>query len=117
MRLLIRFVVVVLLSALLLAGGMLAVAPHAADVVTANSSTREDLELRPLAQRSLIFDRNGNVLATLHAEENRSPVSLEQVPQRVVDTILAVEDENFYNHGGVNLQASFRRALRERGCR
>ena len=43
-----------------------------------------------------MFDRNGSLLASLHAEENRAPVTLADVPQLVRDAILAVEDEGFY---------------------
>ncbi len=103
-----RLVATVVAASLLLAGGVTAFAPQAADVVTATSSSRDPLELRGLAERSLVYDRDGEVLATLHAEENRSPIGLEDVPEEVIAAILAVEDENYYDHGGVNLQASVR---------
>jgi penicillin-binding protein 1A len=107
-RFILRFVAVIALFALLLAGGVMALAPQVGDVVTANESTRGDLELRPLAERSIVYDKNGQELATLHAEENRSPVALEDVPDPVVDAVLTIEDADFYDHNGINLQATLR---------
>ncbi len=108
MRLLIRLVVVIVLAALVLSGGALLVAPQMGDVVTATSSTRDELVLRPLAERSIVYAADGSVMATLHAEENRAEVPLELVPPEVKDTVLVIEDAEFYDHGGVNLQATAR---------
>jgi len=103
-----RFVAVIVVAALGMVGTAIAVAPRALDLVTSNHGTAEPLELAPLVERSLMFDRNGGVMATMHAEQNRSPVALDAVPDHVIDAILAVEDENFYEHDGVNLRATFR---------
>jgi penicillin-binding protein 1A len=110
-RLLLRFIGVIAVGGLLLAAGLMAVAPAARDVVTAASSGSEELDLDGQAERSLVFAGDGTVLATLHAEENRSPVGLDEVPAEVVDTILAIEDREFYEHGGVNLRATGRALL------
>ncbi len=40
-------------------------------------------ELEELAQRSVVYSRDGGTMAVLRAEENRSPVTLEQVPQHL----------------------------------
>lgn len=64
--------------------------------------------LAPLDQRSLVLDRNGRVIAVLHAEQNRSPVAFNRVPKVLVNAILAVEDSKFYQHKGVNLRATVR---------
>ncbi|MEO7556008.1 MAG: transglycosylase domain-containing protein, partial [Acidimicrobiales bacterium] len=68
----------------------------------------DPLELKILAERSLVYDSNGDVVATLKAEQNRAQVTLAQVPATVVDSILAVEDENFYRHSGVNVRGILR---------
>jgi len=60
------------------------------------------------AQNSLVYDKDGNLLAVLHAEENRSPVLLSQVPQHVVNAVIDVEDDRFWSHGGINLAATVR---------
>ena len=52
--------------------------------------------------------RTGSPLATFHAEQNRRPITLDQVPQPVIDSVLAVEDADFYQHKGVNARAVVR---------
>ncbi len=38
----------------------------------------------------------------LHGEENRIWVDIEKVPQKLIDAFIAIEDERFYNHKGVD---------------
>lgn len=64
--------------------------------------------LSEVAQNSLVYDSKGALLAVLHAEENRSPIPLSQVPEHVVDAIIDVEDDRFWSHGGVNLSSTVR---------
>ncbi|MEL7209508.1 MAG: biosynthetic peptidoglycan transglycosylase, partial [Actinomycetota bacterium] len=86
----------------------LAVVPQAVTIATANEGTAADLELNELAERSSMFAADGSFLTLLTEEENREPISLDEVPQEVIDAILAVEDADFYEHDGVNLRATFR---------
>jgi len=65
-------------------------------------------ELEELAQRSIVYARDGGTMAVLKAEENRSPVTLDQVPQHLIDAVVAVEDERFWEHGGVDLRSTGR---------
>ncbi|CAN5269608.1 penicillin-binding protein 1A [soil metagenome] len=105
---LVRFVAVIAVAAMGMLGTAVAVAPQAHRLFTASHGKAEPIDLHPLAERSLMFDRGGGLMATLHAEQNRAPVALAEVPQHVIDVILAVEDEYFYEHDGVNLRATFR---------
>jgi membrane peptidoglycan carboxypeptidase len=66
------------------------------------------LEFLPLAQRSYIYAADGSLIATLHDEENRQPVALKDVPQHVIDAVLAVEDSGFWVHDGVNARGILR---------
>jgi penicillin-binding protein 1A len=43
-----------------------------------------------------------NAIATFSAEEDRINVRLEEVPQVVVDAVLATEDRDFFEHGGID---------------
>lgn len=63
-----------------------------------------------LPQRSVMVDRNGNVFATLY-EENRVPITREQISPVFVDALLATEDTRFYEHGGVDLLGTGRALL------
>lgn len=53
-------------------------------------------------QTSLIFDKDGNQIATLHATENRQMAKSEEIPELVKKTFVAVEDKRFYKHFGVD---------------
>jgi len=67
--------------------------------------------LPPLAVRSTVYDSAGRRMAVLHSGENRAPVPLAEVPDVVVDAVLAAEDRGFYEHDGVDVRG-IGRALR-----
>ncbi|MDR3270568.1 MAG: PBP1A family penicillin-binding protein [Peptococcaceae bacterium] len=51
-------------------------------------------------QSSRIYDLNGEVIAQLHAGENRLNVSSADIPDLVKQTFVAIEDKRFYSHFG-----------------
>lgn len=67
----------------------------------------EELEAEPLAQRSRVLDRNGNLLATLY-DENRVNVPLRRVAPVMQRAIVAIEDYRFYEHGALDLRGTLR---------
>ncbi len=54
------------------------------------------------SETTYIYDINGKVLASLHGEENREVVPLDQISPNLKLSVLAIEDSNFYYHSGVN---------------
>ena len=54
------------------------------------------------SEASEIYDTNGKLLARLHDEENRTVVNLKEMPIYVQQSVLAMEDERFYQHFGVD---------------
>ena len=58
-------------------------------------------DLRDLAVRSRITDRDGETLALVR-DENRILVELEDVPEEVQHAVVATEDRDFYEHDGVS---------------
>ncbi|MFH1012745.1 MAG: transglycosylase domain-containing protein, partial [Candidatus Peregrinibacteria bacterium] len=54
------------------------------------------------AQSSVIYDRNGEIIYTLHGEENRTTVSLDRISKNLINATLAIEDDQFYHHCGVD---------------
>ena len=108
-----RYLLTLFLAALGLLAGVLLLSRPARAIAAAGQSDKlpAALELNELSQRSVVYDRDGGVLAVLHREENRSPITLEQVPEHVTQAILAVEDDGFYDHNGVNVRSILRAAL------
>ncbi|MCX6726784.1 MAG: PBP1A family penicillin-binding protein [Candidatus Shapirobacteria bacterium] len=51
-----------------------------------------------------IYDRNGVLLYSFYEGENRSWVSLKRIPKVLIDATLAIEDKDFYYHGGLSLR-------------
>lgn len=62
-------------------------------------------------ERSVVVDRDGRHLATLK-EQNRISTPLEDIPDDVVNAVVATEDHTFWQHGGVNWEAILRAAFR-----
>ncbi|HEX2701778.1 MAG TPA: PBP1A family penicillin-binding protein [Acidimicrobiales bacterium] len=109
MRPLARFAATVGVAGAAVAVGVAMLAPVTEGVLRAGHGTSQDVgSLGEVAQNSAVYGRDGRLLAVLHAEENRSPVTLQQVPEHVVNAILDVEDERFWDHGGVNLRSTLR---------
>lgn len=50
-----------------------------------------------------IFDRNGQLLYEIFADENRIPVELDTLPEYVGQASIAIEDKNFYRHFGFDI--------------
>ena len=93
------FVVVVLLS--LIAG--LAVAAGAIYAVSRDLPSLDAQHRDPLATNTVIYDRTGKiVIAELHGGENRVIVPSAKIPDAMKQATVAVEDERFYEHHGVD---------------
>lgn len=65
-----------------------------------------------------ILDRNGEVLYDIFAEQKRTPVALEDVPEYLKQATVAIEDKNFYEHQGFDptgmLRATYNIVFRRR---
>lgn len=64
------------------------------------------------AQSSKIYAADGTLITTLHGPQNRLEVGLERIPMVLQQAVIAVEDERFYYHRGVDFRAVFRAAQR-----
>lgn len=62
-------------------------------------------------QSSTLYAADGTLVYTFHAEENRKVVPLAEIPVHVRNAVVAIEDERFYRHEGVDVRAVLR-ALR-----
>lgn len=66
-------------------------------------------DIKPAASAQ-IFDANGKLITLLHAVENRLPVPLTKVPKDLQNAFVALEDNRFYQHSGVDPRAVLRAA-------
>jgi penicillin-binding protein 1A len=106
MRLVSRIFVVVVLAGIGLAAGLALLLKQVGVIAGATAGTQgEELNLQPLPARSVVYARDGSVLATFHAEEDRVPVSLDRVPQHVIRAVLDAEDDRFFEHGAIDVRA------------
>ena len=62
----------------------------------------DQLTDRKVAQSTKIYDRTGeHVLYEVYSDEKRTLVNLEDIPQYLIDGVIATEDTKFYEHHGV----------------
>jgi len=59
-----------------------------------------------------IYDRNGVLLANLFKKEHRIYVKYEDIPARVIEALVAIEDTAFFEHPGVNVEAITRAIIK-----
>ena len=64
--------------------------------------TKEDLTIKFV--NSEVYDADGNLLCSLNGNEKRKLVSLEQMPEFLPKAYVAIEDERFYEHSGVDIK-------------
>lgn len=74
----------------------------------AGSGDPTEISLDVLEQRSYVYAADGAVLAGLHGEINREPVTLDEVPAHLINAIIAVEDQGFWVHDGVDVRGAMR---------
>jgi 1A family penicillin-binding protein len=72
----------------------------------------KELSFRQAPQTTKIYDRNGVLLAEFYATQNRTLISLSDIPTYLQEATLAIEDKNFYKHPGFDIP-SIIRAFRE----
>ena len=60
------------------------------------------------ALTSKIYSADGKLIGTLHGEQNRELVSFDQIPKNLINAVVSIEDERFYEHHGVDFEGIFR---------
>ena len=64
--------------------------------------TKEELKIG--ASNSIVVDSNGGVIANLSGDEKRKVITLEDMADYLPKAYVAIEDERFYKHNGVDLK-------------
>lgn len=68
-------------------------------------------ELEKMESASVIVDRNDKIFGQIYVE-NRETVPYDQLPRDLVNAVVAIEDNKFYQHRGYDLFGIVRAALR-----
>jgi len=63
----------------------------------------EDLTVR---LSSTLYDANGQEMRTIYSEENREIVPLDQIPEHMINALIAIEDKRFRTHQGVDWEGT-----------
>ncbi len=59
-----------------------------------------------------IYDRNGKLISNIFEGEHREYVNFKDIPPRMVEAVVAIEDTAFFEHSGVNFEAILRAVLK-----
>ncbi|MBQ3509087.1 MAG: PBP1A family penicillin-binding protein [Peptococcaceae bacterium] len=60
------------------------------------------IDLDSYSVTTSILDKDGNSMGNLHAGENRVPVGFDEISPNAVNALVAIEDQRFYTHNGVD---------------
>jgi len=106
-----RLALVVAAGALLTTAVVVAVAPRLWVAANAHDELPVTLpEFEALAQRTYVYDVDGNEIA-VYELENSQPIAYTDIPVQVIEAFLVVEDQEFFNHDGVNVRSLIRATL------
>ena len=74
-----------------------------------NAPDVNDVDISPLGYATFLYDGDGNQLRKLTApSSNRLPVSIDQIPTDLQHAVVAIEDERFYEHNGIDVRGILR---------
>jgi penicillin-binding protein 1A len=96
--------VIVGIAALSVAGYVIAVA--------ASAPALSDLKPNDKGESSVIYAADGSRLGYVQSDEIRTPIDWDEMPADLRNATIAIEDENFYKHGGVDYGAIVRAGIK-----
>lgn len=68
-----------------------------------------NIDVTPTGFSTFIYDKQGNQTAKLVASDsNRIPVSWDKIPENLAHAFVALEDERFYSHNGIDIKGIMR---------
>ncbi|WP_019911494.1 transglycosylase domain-containing protein [Paenibacillus sp. HW567] len=94
---------------ILFAGG--AVAGYVTSIVKDDPVRSEEMIQQQVSQNAVTgfaYFRDGQPIGQLRTEEDRRLIQFNDIPQLVIDAVLSIEDNNFYNHHGVDYSGTLR---------
>ncbi len=112
-RTLSTFLLTIVIGGIAVGACLAALIPGTVEIATAHRYTADQVgDLKKLAQPSTIYWSDGTTSMGTFGLQARVPInSLNEVPQGVVDAIIATEDRSFWTNDGIDLGAVFRAFL------
>ncbi len=78
-----------------------------------NAPDVNDIDIMPLGYATFLYDDAGNQIRKLAApNSNRLPVTLDQIPVDLQHAVVAIEDERFYEHNGIDVKGILRAGMK-----
>ena len=74
--------------------------------------TQKLIEYHP-SLTTRIYDKNGDKIANIFQGQHRYYAMFEEIPPRVIEALLAIEDTVFFEHPGINIDAIFRAIIKD----
>ena len=71
----------------------------------------ENVKVTPTGFSTFVYDLEGNQIAKLISQNsNRIPVTWDMIPENLAHAFVAIEDERFYEHNGIDIKGIIRAA-------
>lgn len=75
------------------------------------SPSIENVDVTPSGFSTFVYDNEGNQIAKLISQDsNRIPVTMDMIPDNLAHAFVAIEDERFYEHNGIDIKGIIRAA-------
>lgn len=75
------------------------------------SPSIESVDVTPTGFSTFVYDNKGNQIAKLISQDsNRIPVTMDMIPENLAHAFVAIEDERFYEHNGIDIKGIIRAA-------
>src|SRR6266487_4323177 len=98
----IRLAAIVVVSGLALGVCIAALVPGARQIALAHDYTSTVKSLGELSQPTLVYDANGTQIGKLGVQD-REPAELDEVPQILINAVIATEDKTFWKNPGIDV--------------
>ncbi|MCR5502398.1 MAG: transglycosylase domain-containing protein [Lachnospiraceae bacterium] len=75
------------------------------------SPSIENVDVTPTGFSTFVYDNEGNQIAKLVSQDsNRIPVTMDMIPENLAHAFVAIEDERYYEHNGIDIKGIIRAA-------
>ena len=72
-----------------------------------------NIDVTPSGFSTFVYDTDGNQIAKLvSTDSNRIPVTWDMIPENLAHAFVAIEDERFYEHNGIDIHGIIRAGVR-----